>query len=462
MSSLIRDAIRDSRYSGCITTAAFYLRELAIGVGKAEAAKGYGSWRKACREASKMLVMHNGQLGFEVKAGELASAEAELPAGVIAEVTSRVTTRDKDWDGDIVHPEGLIFDPNGPMLWMHSQNMPIGRLVQVVDQDETVARCKFIVADTELGRDAVALFRVGALRKSIGFRVLEAEPLGFTDAGGGKQVPTGFDIKRAVVLETSAVAIPANPNAQVERMYAKEYEAIRGMASRKELKSPVVAKWVESIYDNRMRVFSGVTLAKGAEVEKTKVAEAVSGGEEVEIDFEKSLSFGMGQHADGSYEQAIDGVNRSCKGYICRNDKECDMDHNPLVMATYKGKSLVCMHKWDESGMLHKRCYKVDYKMNGNDAECVGCTPIQLSHRVLEMADKKCAELRDLKKKEAQVSAEIEEAGDGYQDAKRILAKMVSGEIESDDSLRGLVRSVADFLERTREADALSGVLAQV
>lgn len=501
-STMLREAVRDARYRGCISTAAFYLRDLASVVGKKEAAElfGHRTYRKALRSASQTFILHNPQLSFDLDE-KAAKGDSAAGDGILAEVVSRVTTSDKDWDGDIVHPEGLIFDTKGPYLWMHAQSMPIGTLRQVISQDESEARCKFALADIQLARDALALLRIKALRNSIGFRVLEAEPLGFVDGTNGtngKQVPTGFDIKRAAVLETSAVAIPANPNATVLQVYAKEYDAVRSLASQKSLQNPIVRKWADAIYDARTKVFAGVTLENQQAaiqqqlesqkrindlletlVSKTMTTntptDTAATSAELEtkggIDLEqKMLAFGMDDYADGSFEQAQAGVYRSAQKYLM--DKgQSSSDAYPMVLATYAGKALVCMRKWTGEG-YEKKTFSLDYKMDGGKCEITGHKAVEIKPQILEVAEQKsltAAELTTKSLKPVEAAAEVpggmgengdvllEEAGVGKKsiEPREMLVKMITGEIETDSETRKLIGQVARYFETAEHVDGL-------
>lgn len=471
-------AVNSKGYQGSLATAAHYLRDLASAVGQREAAMLFGmssDYRKVCKAARKRLCLHNPQFDIELKAmgGESVS---ELPDGVSAEILARVTTNDKDWDGDIVHPDGLVFDQKGPLLWMHAQHMPIGTFAGQVSQDEKSARNRYHLSETQLALDAVKLYRIGALRNSIGFKVLEAEPLGFTDGAGGKQVPIGFDIKRAVVLENSAVAIPANPNATVEQVYAKQYEAVREAYSEKQFACPVVQKYASVIYEGRPKVFRGADVEKQHEgrelVERlgklvssleSKGKEVETQSKDAEVDEIKMVSVGMDNYMKGSYESAIDGIERSVKRYLCEKGG-CDDDMYPHVMATYGDKAYVCMRKWTESGPKRK-CYSVDYKMGDDGVEFTGNKAVKIEPSVMEVAEKHFSQ--DIWTKDGKtfangelvqesLSATLESAADSADDVTRLLAKCITGEIEMGDTLKKLIGQTASLIEATDRASELS------
>lgn len=499
----LRRAIADTRYreSGCISTAAYFLKDLARAVGKLEAAQWFGhkTWRKALSVASKTLVLHNPQTEFDLEVKAVKDDGVQLPDGCIAEVTSRVTTVDKDWDGDIVHPDGLIFDPRGAFLWMHSQAQPIGKLAQVLTQDEQQARCKFYLADVPLGRDALTLFRLGALRKSIGFKVLEATPIGFVSGQNGKEVPTGFDIKRAAVLETSAVAIPANPNTEVERVLAKEYDAVRSLGV-KGFESHLMQKFVGTILDGRQKVFRGARpdgtteladFAKEVAEQVTKSLKSQEGTmtkttelDTKEVDSElvaKMMSYGMDDYAEGSYEEAQDGVYKGCQKYLC--DKgQCSSEHRPMLLATYGDKALVAMRKYDyESGSYDRKCYELGYKMDGSKCTITSHKAVKLTPAVMEVAEKKfdadlktkAADLKPVGNNTGDAEADLlEEAGCGggmkkqtevtlsdEQLLRGLLVKMLTGQMETSGELLAMLSQAASHFEKAAQVDELLGLV---
>ena len=469
-------AVNAKGYEGSIATAAHYLRDLASAVGKREASMMFGmssDYRKVCKAAQRRLCLHNHQFDMEVTKAA-GGKDADLPDGVSAEILARVTTSDKDWDGDIVHPEGLIFDQKGPLLWMHSQHMPIGTFAGQVTQDEKAAKNRYRLAETDLALDAVKLYRIGALRNSIGFKVLEAEPLGFTDGAGGKQVPTGFDIKRAVVLENSAVAIPANPNAEVEAFYEKQYGALREAYSEKQFNNPIVRKYAGVIYENRPKVFRGAEMeTKATSIPDSKVAELAAKPEteqkstaELET---KSVQVAMDDYMKGSYESSIQSVERGVKRYLC-DKADCSEESYPYVMSTYADKAYVCMRKWSDGG-IKKKCYSVDYKMGDDGAEFTGHKAVKIEPSIMEEVETKgfmdgmtvkefdAGLIAKYSEPEAESPAETAQPVLDTEHATKILAKCITGEIEMDDKIKELIRQTAALLDTTDRASELSELL---
>jgi HK97 family phage prohead protease len=122
-------------------------------------------------------------------------------------IVARVSTPDRDRDGEIVEPKGIDlsnYQANSILLWAHDYKMPpIGRaLWSRIDSRGLL--CKFQFAETAFADEIYTLYRDGFLKTfSIGF------------------IPVEFDGKtkthsKVSLLEVSAVPVPANPNALVE------------------------------------------------------------------------------------------------------------------------------------------------------------------------------------------------------------------------------------------------------
>lgn len=117
------------------------------------------------------------------------------------------TTPKTDRDGDIVLPEGAVFELPLPLLFNHDPNQPIGHVIEATATNAGIE----IVA--EIAKDATAkiaeiwqMVKAGLVKGlSIGFRPLEAEP-----------ISTGHKFTKWNWLELSAVTIPANPEAGIQ------------------------------------------------------------------------------------------------------------------------------------------------------------------------------------------------------------------------------------------------------
>lgn len=122
-------------------------------------------------------------------------------------IVARVSTPDRDRDGEIVEPKGIDlanFNANPILLWVHDyKRPPIGRaLWSRIDGKGLL--CKFKFAETAFADEIYTLYRDGFLKTfSIGF------------------IPMEFDGKtktheKVSLLEVSAVPVPSNPMALVE------------------------------------------------------------------------------------------------------------------------------------------------------------------------------------------------------------------------------------------------------
>lgn len=213
-----------------------------------------GLWKKELDEAASRLVYceDDGMLTKSIREG------TDIASGAVLEYDAILATRQKDRDGDIVEPKGMQIDDRMPLLWQHLQLSPIGKHLAVISQDEMFTKCRFAIADIDLGRDAAVLVKMGALRKSHGFVPADAEPINKVKGLDGREYVKGWHIKTCNVMEGSLVSIPANPGTGVTAIYAKEFDGIATAYSRKMLENPLVQRWAKSIYDARPVQVRGV------------------------------------------------------------------------------------------------------------------------------------------------------------------------------------------------------------
>lgn len=134
------------------------------------------------------------------------------------ELTAIISTNDVDRDGEIVEPSAFkarikTYMQNPVLLWSHDRmNPPIGRALNVDFKDDRMeSRLQFRKeGESELADNVWSLFKQGMLSTfSIGFRVFKME---FDEGEDGKK-PEPPRITEAELFETSAVSVPANPNA---------------------------------------------------------------------------------------------------------------------------------------------------------------------------------------------------------------------------------------------------------
>ena len=146
-----------------------------------------------------------------------------------------------DTYGDTIEPGAFadsIAKRKPKMLWQHSMDQPIGVWDEVIE-DAKGLRLKGRLADTEKGREARNLVKMGALDGlSIGFRTLADE------MRGNNRI-----LKKVDLWEVSFVTIPADDAARISGIKALSTErecedALRDMGfSRREAKAFIARGW---------------------------------------------------------------------------------------------------------------------------------------------------------------------------------------------------------------------------
>lgn len=155
-----------------------------------------------------------GAKGVEVSGTPLAKDDGAytLTSGSIMDFDCVITSGRRDRDGDVLEPKGAVIDPKMPLLWQHIPFQPIGRMVRLLEQTDEKVTGRFMIADTQLGRDAAVLIESGCLRISHGFAPIEYNPLKDEQ---GKDMG-GWKITKYSMMEASAVSIPSNIDAEIE------------------------------------------------------------------------------------------------------------------------------------------------------------------------------------------------------------------------------------------------------
>lgn len=258
-------------------------------------------WTKELEEAVNRLVyaiekMHqNDVIEKSIRDG------SGIQSGAVLEYDCVLSARAKDLDGDVLWQKGgMEIDPKMPLLWQHIRLQPIGKHLKVLDQDEDVTKASFAIADIPLGRDAAVLLKFGALRKSHGFIPREFRPNSVKKVDG-KTIVTGWDVLKSYCVEGSLVSVPANPRADILKVYAKEFDGVCTAHSRGMLKSPAVVAWSKSVFDSRPAMAQGVGVA-------AKEAEGSVTTDTVESD-QKTSDGSCGCRAHAS--EAVAGVSES-------------------------------------------------------------------------------------------------------------------------------------------------------
>ena len=173
---------------------------------------------------------------------------AALGDGIIAEFDAVITSSKEDRDGDIMQAKGANVDPKMPLLWQHDPTQPIGRFKGVTHRDNDKVAGQFALADTELGRDALTLLKLGALRISHGFRPIEFEP----------RKSGGFHIKSFEVVEASLVSVPANTDAVITALNTGKFH------------SPTVKSWAASLQSKGVPTMPAATTTEEKVIPETK------------------------------------------------------------------------------------------------------------------------------------------------------------------------------------------------
>lgn len=178
------------------------------------------NWSKALKESESKLTYTNSQCRINKGSVDKNPEDGLLTFDAI------LTTPMRDRDGDVLLTEGAEVDMDMPLLWQHMPMSPIGKLVKVLKHDKNQLLCRWMIADTTLGRDAAKLVRIGALRMSHGFEPVEWEPM---------EDEQGFLFKKFKIFEGSLVSIPSNVSARVTSI------------SKSKFHSPLVRGWLSGL-----------------------------------------------------------------------------------------------------------------------------------------------------------------------------------------------------------------------
>ena len=214
--------------------------------------KSAADFRTILKDAGNKLVFRphgaalysvtKGKAGGIVTAGTPMRKDASsLTPKSVMDFENIMTTRDKDRDGDVLHPKGGKLDESMPLLWQHIPTEPIGKLCGIVEQNDQHIKTHCAIADTPLGNDAAVLVEFGALRISHGFKPLKWKAMS-DDANDG--MVTGWDVEEWEGMEVSLVSVPANTGAVITAY------------SRSKLHQPLIKSWAERLYEERPLIVS--------------------------------------------------------------------------------------------------------------------------------------------------------------------------------------------------------------
>lgn len=186
---------------------------------------------------------------------------SNLPEGVLATFDATITTGKKDRDGDILEPEGASVDPNMALLWQHDYKQPIGKLAAVTEKSAERVAGRFMLADTELAKDALVLLKLGALRISHGFRPVEFEPM-----------KDGYRFSKFEIMEASLVSVPSNTDAVVTALDEGKFCSAIVKAWAGELAAPSRTEEGDEMNETKTETNeTGTSLLGGREVDLAEI-----------------------------------------------------------------------------------------------------------------------------------------------------------------------------------------------
>lgn len=187
-----------------------------------------GDWRRALKEAESRLVWCDRAGSVDTVAASEQQTAARVPTAAL-EFDAVITTTRRDRDRDVMESSGADVDPQAVLLWQHVPLLPIGRLVEVIEQTSSLVKARLAIADTALGRDAATLAAFGALRISHGFQPLDFEAL----------PDEGWHFKKFEILEISLVSVPSNRDAVITAL------------GRDKLHSTFIKQWATALHRSR-------------------------------------------------------------------------------------------------------------------------------------------------------------------------------------------------------------------
>lgn len=281
-------------------------------------------WAKALGDAeSKLTCASNRQ---KINPQSIKSAGNEASNKGIAIFDAVVTSTKRDRDRDILETKGAVIDEKMPLLWNHISMSPIGAMVKVLKHTDSLLRARFAIADTELGRDALKLIELGAMRISHGFDPIEYEPLDDDE---------GWHFKRFEIFETSVVSIPSNTDAVIEA-YA-----------RNELKNEAVRAWGKKMFD--ARPVQGVGLPAQEKSHECTCKEKA-----------KKDAWG---DVSGSYEELRGKIQQDINRYFASIGDAIDGDEWAYVHSTFTDHVIVCVGEYGGNDEYYSIAYRMDGDM---------------------------------------------------------------------------------------------------
>ena len=429
------------------------------------------AWQKELESAARRVTYASDDFVIKSTDGLVAKD------GVLLEFDAICSSRRKDRDGDVIETKGLEIDPAHPLLFQHSQNACIGAHKGIIAQTENLWSSKYAIGDTELGRDAAVLVKMGALRVSIGFRPTEFEPLAIVEDASGAKYASGWHIKKAQVMETSLVSVPANSDARVLATYAKELDGLCTAYSRNELKHEAVKHWAKGLYEKRPVQVQGADMSKGMDAIQNKdtmggelpteqmgtcpeckenkfdatgtcqacghIKDSKSVGGLQTKDTEVPATKGLSYHPKGSFEQVQDDLDRSARKYLRSKGVIDEDDYGwTSLYATFTDKAVVAMYE----GEGKYKCYSLTYKTENGVAQWTGdATEVDVEPSIISKKFESRLSTKTLEQKEVIKEVTVEATKEHTLDElrKMFVAKAVVSGIEGYKA----VKEVAELHE---------------
>ena len=322
-------------------------------------------WKIKLSEAESKLVYSNDEMLVTNGVDDSAELKEHIKAkgGALMQFDAVVTTTKRDRDLDILETKGATLDPKAPLLWQHVPMQPIGSLVGQLQKSDSKLSARFAIADTELGRDAVALIELGALRISHGFDPTDFEPL----------KDEGFRVKEFEIYEVSLVSIPSNTDAVITAF------------SREKLHSPLVKSWAEQLYNERtfqVNIPAELIGTKGTmdlvyvpstdePQEDTKTPVAACPCKTAQSQGEKDFYADM-NHLKGSQEWM-----RAILSDKLRNHVAMGSEDYAWIVGTFKSHAIVCVY---DHNTRSESCSLIKWKMENGEPVWNGeAKPVELS-----------------------------------------------------------------------------------
>ena len=227
---------KGGRFGYGITTADRYVRPAL------KASNAQGDQELLLTRAASTLVYSAPDMACEKAIRDIAEFPDIVPKGLslppntLMVIKHTLTSSREDRDMDVLHTKGAVLDPKAPLLWQHLPTLPVGRVLSVVEHNDTMLKVVSVLLDmNSLTSDIAKLIEADVLRFSHGFRALEFAERKSPSQGQDPAEFIGFDVTRFEILEASLVSVPSNVDAEIELFCRGKLESDYYRAEAKEL-----------------------------------------------------------------------------------------------------------------------------------------------------------------------------------------------------------------------------------